>query len=338
MPIPFFALATRGLEPLVQAELRQIDGVRIRSLAYRRVRGAMAGKLGLLAGTRTADDIFLEVAAWEDVRHTRDMLAEFAERAAALDLGSAIDRLKSVRRLPQPLTFAVTANFVGKRNYTSQEIKAAIAEGVLRHHPAWTYAEDDREAGVNVRVFIEHQHALVGIRLTEAPLHRRAYKQQSLLGSLKPPVAAAMVQLAGLARGETLLDPFCGSGTIPIEAAHLGLAAIGGDGDLHALQISRNNARHAGASVGLIAWQAEHLPLPAGCVQAVVSNLPWGKQVTVASLGALYRRAYAELRRVLTPGGVLVLLTTLPELLPDSPAQALEVSVHGQNPQLMVFR
>jgi hypothetical protein len=43
------------------------------------------------------------------------------------------------------------------------------------------------------------------------------------------------------------------------------------------------------------------------------------------------------MKRVLTSDGVLVLLTTLPEFLPEKPSQSFEVSVYGQNPQVMLF-
>ncbi|MBZ0294624.1 MAG: methyltransferase domain-containing protein [Anaerolineae bacterium] len=339
MSTPFFALTTRGLEPVVAAELAAMDGVSLHEQAYRRVHAVMDGDLRLLAVIRTADDVFLEVAAWEQIRHTRDMLPEFTDLSAALELQAAMDHLQTVRPLPQPVSFSVTANFVGKRNYNYHEIKAAVSTGVLQRYPEWTYADDDQDARLNVRVFIEHEHALVGVRLTETPLHRRSYKQQSLEGSLKPPVAAAMIQLAGLRAGQTLLDPFCGSGTILIEAAQQGLIAIGGDVNRQALQISQENAVHAQKQLLLAQWQAQHLPLADQSAAAVVSNLPWGKQVKVDdSLRTLYHCAYEEMQRVVVSGGVLVLLTTLPELIPAAPEQSFEISVYGQNPQVMIFR
>lgn len=338
LPTPFFALTTRGLEPVVQAELAQLAGVSILTQAYRRVHGAMDGDLRLLAAVRTADDLFLEVAAWDAVRHTRDMLATLTELSAVLDLQPVAQHLRTVRVLPPGVAFSVTASFVGKRNYSADEMKAALSAGILRRNPAWRYTENDQDAHLNVRVFIEHTHALVGVRLSATPLHRRAYKQDTLPGSLKPPAAAAMIRLADLQAGQVMLDPFCGSGTILIEAAQQGFRALGGDVNRQAIRISHENATHAHQPPALFHWQAQHLPLSRHSVQAVVSNLPWGRQIAVdASLRTLYRQAYAEMRRVLVPGGRLVLLTTLPEFIPDIPSQAFEISVYGQNPQVLIF-
>jgi putative N6-adenine-specific DNA methylase len=50
-------------------------------------------------------------------------------------------------------------------------------------------------------------------------LHRRGYRQEIAKAPLRETLAAAMVLASGWRRGEPLLDPMCGSGTIPIEAA-----------------------------------------------------------------------------------------------------------------------
>ena len=50
-------------------------------------------------------------------------------------------------------------------------------------------------------------------------LHRRGYRQEIAKAPLRETIAAAMVLASGWKRDESLLDPMCGSGTIPIEAA-----------------------------------------------------------------------------------------------------------------------
>jgi 23S rRNA G2445 N2-methylase RlmL len=51
------------------------------------------------------------------------------------------------------------------------------------------------------------------------PLFKREYKMFNSSTALRATVAFALLMIGGYKRGETLLDPFCGSGTIPIEAA-----------------------------------------------------------------------------------------------------------------------
>ena len=52
-------------------------------------------------------------------------------------------------------------------------------------------------------------------------LHRRGYRKEVAKAPLRETIAAAMVLASGWKRGDPLLDPMCGSGTIPIEAAML---------------------------------------------------------------------------------------------------------------------
>src|SRR5256714_2845047 len=52
-------------------------------------------------------------------------------------------------------------------------------------------------------------------------LHRRGYRQEVAKAPLRETLAAAMILASGWRKGEPLLDPMCGSGTIPIEAALL---------------------------------------------------------------------------------------------------------------------
>jgi len=59
-------------------------------------------------------------------------------------------------------------------------------------------------------------------------LHRRGYRQEVAKAPLRETLAAAMVLATGWERGQPLLDPMCGSGTIPIEAALIGRRAAPG--------------------------------------------------------------------------------------------------------------
>jgi 23S rRNA G2445 N2-methylase RlmL len=191
-------------------------------------------------------------------------------------------------------------------------------------------------------VFIDHETAIVGVRLGSKPLHERDYRAVERMGALKPPVAAAMVRLAEVQAGQSVLDPCCGSGTILLEAAAMGADASGGDFDAQAVQDTRANMRTVDAHLRVEHWDARRLPLEDANVDAVVSNLPWGRQIALdEALSALYAEVCLEIERVLRPGGRAVLLTTSPELLRFSAlelAETREISLFGQNPVISVFQ
>jgi putative N6-adenine-specific DNA methylase len=88
-------------------------------------------------------------------------------------------------------------------------------------------AEPDDEASESERssqlfvVRIVNDECEISIDSSGNLLHRRGYRKEIAKAPLRETIAAAMVLASGWKRGEALLDPMCGSGTIPIEAALL---------------------------------------------------------------------------------------------------------------------
>jgi putative N6-adenine-specific DNA methylase len=70
-------------------------------------------------------------------------------------------------------------------------------------------------------VRIVHDEVEVSADSSGELLHRRGYRQEVAKAPLRETLAAAMLLASGWRKGESLLDPMCGSGTIPIEAALL---------------------------------------------------------------------------------------------------------------------
>jgi len=335
-----FAITTRGLETISADELAALPGVTVDQIAYRRIFGSCQGSIAPLLSLRTVDDVFLYMATWAEMERARQTLNTLRDASAQLDLNAALAVCEQVRPIPRHPTFSVTANFVGKRNYNTDEIKQACAVGIIGRQ-LWLYSEDDAKADLNVRIFMEGNTAVVGVRLGARSLSRRAYKQEHVPGSLKPAVAAALLRLANIPTGARILDPCCGAGTILIEAKAYGVTAWGGDRDPQAVAAARLNAAQAEATVHLQRWDARALPVSDRSVDRIISNLPWGRAVTIdVSLPTLYQEISAELERVLVTGGQVVLLTNLPELVKFERLKCqrqLEISLFGQTPTIMIW-
>jgi 23S rRNA G2445 N2-methylase RlmL len=336
----FFAVTFRGFESVVAREIAALPGVHVTGSAYRRVYGTYEA-LDPLLKLRAADDVFVHVAAWTGIARSRDTLARITALSAALDLHAAARAVAAVRPIPPQPAYSVSASFVGKRNYRTDEIKRAAAEGITRS-TGWLHVESDSEADLNVRLFIEGESAVVGVRVGASPLHYRAYKHALHSGTLKPPIAASLLLIAGVGAGSSVLDPFCGAGTILLEAAGMGASVRGGDFDAAALDTTRANAAVAGARIALTRWDARILPLRTGSVPTVVTNLPWGQQVEAGNdPGAFYHAVCTELERVLAENGTLVALTSVPELLIFRQVRLtdrIEISLFGQTPTVAVYR
>ena len=335
-----FVLTTRGLEAVSAAEISAVPYVTVENIAYRRVTASCTGLLAPLLDSRTVDDIFLDLAAWSRIGPHRRTLAQLHDLGRQLDLRNGAVACAQLRAIAISPSFSVTASFIGKRNYNTAEIKQVLAAAITATHNC-QYEQDDALADLNIRVFIEHETAFVGIRLGKAPLHERQYKVVHHAGSLKPTIAAAMLRLVGTARGQQLLDPCCGAGTILAEAGKLGAIMRGGDNDRAAIVAARRNTKAARIESQISKWDVRGLPLADSSIDRIVSNLPWGRQVSIdAHKKSFYREACAEMRRVLAPEGRIAILTNDRQLVRFEDLcqeNQIEISLFGQTPTIMIF-
>lgn len=339
--LPFFALTTAGLETISAQEITRLPGISVDTISYRCISGTCTSSLAALCGLRTVDDVFLEVANWTDIGRPRSNLDRLHYLAASLNLYAAAAACASMRAICHPPTFSLTVSFIGKRNYSSEEMKQALASGIEERHHGWVYQQDDRLADLNIRVFLVHENAHIGVRVSKTALHDRSYRRSNLPGALKASVAAALVQLAQVTPGSTVLDPCCGSGTILVEAALQGAIACGGDYNPNAVSAAQENGMAAGVTLPVSQWDATALPIADHSIEYVISNLPWGRQVQVEeALPLLYRRLFIEMHRVLAPSGKLVVLTNAPEMV-NPPgmtcSERLDISLFGQRPTILIF-
>lgn len=70
-----------------------------------------------------------------------------------------------------------------------------------------------------IRVTFMKDEAVIGIDTSGVSLHKRGYRQMTAKAPITETLAAALIMLTPWKRDRILVDPFCGSGTFPIEAA-----------------------------------------------------------------------------------------------------------------------
>lgn len=99
-------------------------------------------------------------------------------------------------------------------------VKKAIVEKLkLSYHTEWFPEDGDLYA---IEVQLLKDRAQIVLDTTGPSLHKRGYRKLVTEAPLKETMAAAMVLLSRWRPDRPLYDPFCGSGTIPIEAAMIG--------------------------------------------------------------------------------------------------------------------
>ncbi len=84
------------------------------------------------------------------------------------------------------------------------------------YHVNWF---DENGAAFPIRVFLMKDEVVVGLDSTGESLHKRGYRQLTAKAPIAENLAAALIMLTPWNKDRILVDPFCGSGTIPIEAA-----------------------------------------------------------------------------------------------------------------------
>jgi hypothetical protein len=130
--------------------------------------------------------------------------------------------------------------------------------------------------------------------------------------STNPVVAAVLTRLAKIEPGQTVLDPFCGAGTLLVHAAEMARPGrlLGFDVQARWLRMSAENLRSRRITALLARADAACLPVAAGAADRVLANLPFGKRVGSHRVNArLYPAALAEIARVLPGNGRAVMLT-----------------------------
>lgn len=99
-------------------------------------------------------------------------------------------------------------------------VKKAVVEKMKTKYPRDWFEETGPRFTIEVSLLKDI--ATLTIDTSGDGLHKRGYRVDSVEAPLKETLAAALVQLSYWNRDRLLIDPFCGSGTIPIEAAMIG--------------------------------------------------------------------------------------------------------------------
>jgi tRNA (guanine6-N2)-methyltransferase len=270
--IDLIARTVRGIEYVAADELSALAPSGL-MMAPRQLTFSLPSPDPRLLDLRTVDDLFQVVGTVAGIDHRKDALPRLARGAAELDWDVAGRR-----------RFDVVASLAGRRNYSRYDVEDAVGSALSR---LGEYVS--RRSGqvpptdLTVRAFLDDPLVTLAVRYADAPLHRRAYKQDASRGTLHPPMAAALARLVGMSAGETALDPFCGDGTIPIELSLYCPAAQvhGSDLDPARIRNAEANARRAGVAVTFTVADAGALDEP---VDALVTNPPWNLAVDTAGL------------------------------------------------------
>ncbi len=213
--LEFWAACPRGTESLVADELRALSCKRVRPLSGGvTFGGPLWSAYRALLWSRVASRVLLTLAR--------------VPAATSDELYDAVAAIPWEEHVGPDGTIAIDANGVnaGLRNtqFTAVRVKDAIADRFTKEfgrRPSVNTTDPD----LRVNVVVRNERATISIDLSGQPLHRRGYREPGtqVEAPMKETLAAAVLLIAGwpaiAAAGGSFVDPLCGSGTLPIEAA-----------------------------------------------------------------------------------------------------------------------
>ncbi len=212
-PLRFFATAPRGVAFLLADELRALgaNDVRERSAGVDFTGDLMLGYRACL-WSRLASRVLLQLADYE------------ADDADSLYAGAAALDWDAIHAPGSSIAVEVngTTPALNNTHFSALKVKDAIVDR-LRDKRGERPSVDPADPDLGIHVLMRKGRALLSFDLASRPLHRRGYRRKAGSAPLRENLAAAILIRAGWSsvaeqRG-ALLDPMCGSGTLPIEAA-----------------------------------------------------------------------------------------------------------------------
>ena len=113
------------------------------------------------------------------------------------------------------------ATSVKSRLFSPRDIQSIMKKAMVERMAAHYHLTQFPESGADypVRVTILKDEVTVGIDTTGTSLHKRGYRLMTVKAPISETLAAALIMLTPWKKDRILVDPFCGSGTFPIEAA-----------------------------------------------------------------------------------------------------------------------
>ncbi len=208
MILELIATTGFGLEAVAKREIQNL-GYEIVSVEDGKVtykadeRGIVRSNLWL----RTPDRILMKIAEFR-----------------ALEFEDLFQRVKGYpweELIPIDGKFTVTGSSVKSKLSSVPACQSVVKKAIVERLKEFYVVDRFEETGAEytVKVSLLKDRATITVDTSGSSLHKRGYRVAPVAAPMKENMAAALVELSFFRAGRMLVDPCCGSGTIPIEAA-----------------------------------------------------------------------------------------------------------------------
>ncbi|WP_088227752.1 class I SAM-dependent RNA methyltransferase [Desulfosporosinus sp. FKB] len=210
--LQLIATAAFGLESIVARELKEL-GYFDQVVENGRVT-FVADELGICRSNiwlRSSDRVLLKIGSFKAMTFE--------------ELFQETKKLPWEEWLPEDANFPVQGKSIKSKLYSVSDCQAIVKKAIVerlkeKYGRSWFEETGPR---YQIEVALLNNEATLTIDTSGLGLHKRGYRKLAGQAPLKETLAAAMVQLSHWHKERALLDPFCGTGTILIEAAMIAL-------------------------------------------------------------------------------------------------------------------
>jgi len=159
-------------------------------------------------GLRTAERILIQIGSFEAATYD-----ELFEGTKALPWEDFIQK--------DGKFWVAKAASVKSKLFSPSDIQSIMKKAIVerlkeKYHVQWF---DETGESYPIRVFIMKDKVTVGLDTSGDSLHKRGYRKLTAKAPIAENLAASLIMLTPWNKSRILVDPFCGSGTFPIEAA-----------------------------------------------------------------------------------------------------------------------
>jgi 23S rRNA (guanine2445-N2)-methyltransferase / 23S rRNA (guanine2069-N7)-methyltransferase len=213
----FFVTTAKGMEPLLVEELASIgikDALETRAGAS--FQGTLESAYRVCLWSRIANRVLLQLKTFE--AHTPEHLYQ------------GIQRIRWQNHMKENGTLAVdfssAKSAITHTHFGALKVKDGIVDQFRAATGIRPSVNTDRP-DLRINVYLSENQAQVSLDLSGDSLHMRGYREEGSKAPLKENLAATILWLAKwrevAAQGGAFIDPMCGSGTLPIEAAWIAM-------------------------------------------------------------------------------------------------------------------
>ena len=211
MRLELIATATFGLEAVVKRE--------IQNLGYKILKSE-DGKITYMGDERA----IVKSNLW--LRSADRVLLKMAE-FKAMEFEELFQQTKALpweELIPIDGKFTVTGTSVKSKLHSVPACQSIVKKAIVERLKEYYCIDHFEETGAayTVKTTILKDNVTLTVDTSGAGLHKRGYRARDVAAPIKETLAAALGQLSFWREDRLMMDPCCGSGTVPIEAAMIG--------------------------------------------------------------------------------------------------------------------